>query len=81
MPLLACCTLIAVACRVPLSSLVPRAARHLPCVSACASVAACLVYLVVSVTVTLDGELLPLASVPFTVIVLPATEATVPLTE
>src|ERR1700756_4222709 len=71
---------MAVACSVPLPSLVPRAETHLPCVSACASVATDLVYLVVSVTVTLDGELPPLASVPFTVMVLPATEATVPLT-
>src|ERR1700744_2992756 len=72
---------MAVACSVPPSPLVPRAARHFPGANACASVAACLVYLVVSVTVTLDGELLPAASVPLTVMVLPATEATVPLTK
>src|SRR5260370_16938863 len=67
-----------IACSVPVLSWVPRAAMHLPWASACASVAACLVYLVVSVTVTVDEELLPLVSVPFTVMVLPATEATVP---
>ena len=39
-----------------------------------------MVYLVVSVTVTLDCELLPSASVALMVTVLPATEATVPLT-
>jgi hypothetical protein len=76
----ACCTLIVVACSVPPSSLVPRAAMHLPWANACASVAVCLVYFVVSVTVTLVVDGLPLASAPVTVMVLPATDEAVPLT-
>lgn len=69
-----------VACSVPLPSLVPRAVTHLPCVIASVVAEACLVYVVLSSTVTAVCVVLPLESVLVTLMVLPVTEATVPWT-
>ncbi|CPR12188.1 hypothetical protein BN971_03482 [Mycobacterium bohemicum DSM 44277] len=84
MPPTACRKVIAVACSVALSgvppSIVPRAITHLPCVIASGVAVASFEYLVLSSTVTAVWVVLPLASVPATVTVLPLTEATEPRT-
>src|SRR5262249_37346085 len=80
LPLLACRKSIVVACSAPPLSVVPFAVMHLPCVIAWVSAPVCLVYLVWSFTVTAFCEVLPLASVVVTLMVLPATDATVPWT-
>jgi len=67
-----------VACSLPPPSLVPHAAMHLPALTAWLVADACLVYLVLSLTVTAVCAVLPLASVLVMLMVLPATEATVP---
>src|SRR5947209_2063192 len=72
--------LMVVACSVPALSRVPRAFRHLPAVIASVLAEDCLVYLVLSSTVTGVCWVLPLASVVVTVMVLPVTEATAPRT-
>lgn len=69
-----------VACSAPPLSLVPRADRHLPGVIASVLADDCLVYLVLSSTVTVVWVVLPLGSVPVTLMVLPETEATEPVT-
>ena len=76
LPSLAGRRLMVVACSVPPLSMVPRALRHLPGVIASLLAEACLVYLVLSSTVTIVCLVLPLVSLLVTVMVLPATEAT-----
>jgi hypothetical protein len=79
-PLLAGRRLIAAACSVPLLSLVPRAAMHLPWAMACEFATARLAYVVLSLTWILVWEALPLESVVAATIVLPVTELTLPPT-
>jgi hypothetical protein len=78
LPSLAGRSLIVVACSVPPLSRVPRALTHLPCVIASGVAVVSFEYLVLSSTVTAVCVVLPLASVPATVMVLPVTEATEP---
>lgn len=80
MPSLAARTVMLVACSVPPLSMVPRALTHLPCAIASGVADASLEYFVLSSTVTAVCVVLPLASAPATVMVLPATEATEPRT-
>jgi hypothetical protein len=69
--------LTVVACIAPLPSRLPCAVMHFPCAIDCVLAAACLLHRVLSVTVTVVGAA---PSLRLTVIVSPATDATVPPT-
>ncbi len=80
LPSVACRTLMLVAWSAPPLSIVPRAQRHLPCAIASVVAEVCLLYLVLLSTVTAVCVVLPLGSVPVTLMVLPVTDATEPRT-
>lgn len=80
-PSTACRSLMLVACRAPPLSWVPRAYTHLPGVIASVFAGDCLLYVVLSSTVTVVWLVLPLGSVLVTLMVLPDTDATEPRTQ
>lgn len=81
LPSTACRSLMLVACSAPPLSWVPRADRHLPGVIASVFADDCLLYLVLSSTVTAVCVVLPLGSVLVRLMVLPETDATEPRTQ
>lgn len=80
LPSLAARTVMLVACSAPALSIVPRALRHLPWVTASGVAVVIFEYLVLSSTVTAVWVVLPLASLPATLMVFPVTDATEPRT-